>query len=168
MPGNLYCYVHILLGMKSVQQSHMHVIKAWECSKICDLHISQNLMFCSSEESNFAESEMSQGSKEHLDEGTEASTEELRVLQDEVILPADKQTMPMGCATRKSWMAIRVEGGPIAAHQLWEQAESSPRVYSLAKVNIRAHQNLITSYMHAGHQFCKMPRVLDMGISLSC
>ena len=37
--------------------------------------ISQKLMFCNSEESNFAESEMSQGSKEHLDEGTEASTE---------------------------------------------------------------------------------------------
>ena len=74
--------------------------------------ISQKLMFCNSEESNFAESEMSQGSKEHLDEGTEASTEELRVLQDEVILPADKRTMPMRCATRKSWMAIRVEGGP--------------------------------------------------------
>jgi len=37
--------------------------------------ISQKLMFCNSEEGNFAESEMSQGSKEHLDEGTEASTE---------------------------------------------------------------------------------------------
>ena len=37
---------------------------------------------------------------------------ELRALQDEVILPADKWTMPMRCATRKSWMAISVERGP--------------------------------------------------------